>query len=398
MRRTSKGYSDWKNERQLEEDNLKPGPTKRRRISTGELEASAKRQALSSRWAAVRTAPLSLSSGDHDRATTGSSVSSPETLDFGRRICQEEEEEEEALSSIPSSRSTTIATSSVATTSVPTEMSERETTTDWDSDFRLEEPPRPSSFLLKGKGSRSKKIATRALRPRSHNLRDLIKSELVDILDPEVLDTSEITIMLYAIREIPEDDLYEEFIRAAKVTAKEVGLPPSMLALKEDKETVKFVHEMAAVYSSWVLSKPYPLVSLNRQDVERIADFNLFLQFKVQFLNLLLPYDTRRRSSSFHAANSLYLGRTPTPTPRSIPKASSKSWASRSHPSRLRHSEPNLVTSDLPSSASIESVDRCPETGWSSRQREWGETVVKKYRDTNKSWSRKPQQRLHLTK
>lgn len=116
--------------------------------------------------------------------------------------------------------------------------------------------------------------------------------------------------MLRAIREIPAEDIYGEIVRAARVTAGpgdwDGRLSPSSLAIKKGKETVDFVREIAAVYASWILSKPYPRSSLEPGDVERMANFESFLQFKVQFLNRLIPFEGRRTHFDSH---------NPTPTP-----------------------------------------------------------------------------------
>lgn len=394
MRRVSRGYSDWKKEKEAEKKAEKEAEAEEEGRARGSLQVppvtaggakrrwaiesssaesvSAKRQAMARRWAAVRTGPIPVNT---DPTPESDSDSLAFYSDISVKKQEEEDEEGEDLSFIPSSQSATMAT----VTGAPTIRTE---STDWDSDFQEVPPrplPRPKGKLLKGKGNLSKK---RALRPRSYNLQHL-KTKLVDILDPENLEISEITIMLHAIREIPETDLYEEFIRAAKVTAGERGLPPSLLAMREDKKTVTFVHEMAAVYCSWILSKPYPLESLGPTDVERMAVFDFFLQFKVQFLNLLIPYENRRRSSSY-ASNNLRLYRTPTPTPipTPVPTTIQTPVATVNSKRHWRQAKPNLVTSDLP--PSTENTDRCPETGWSSRQRKWGETVVRKYRDSNK--------------
>lgn len=234
--------------------------------------------------------------------------------------------------------------------------------------------------------------SVRALRPRSHNIH-LPKSKLADILDPETLDKSEILTMLRTIQEIPEQDIYNEFIRAAKVTAGIRGLPPSALVSKTgkkaDKETVRYVHEMAAVYVCWILSTPYPLESVDPEEVGRMEDFELFLQFKVQFLNLLIPYDTRRNSGyrlfgkvdeeSGEGGESADV-RADEEAIAALDDEETAAAPNRRQ-SRLFQAKAGMVTSDLP----FVETDRCPETGFTSKQRKWGEIVVRKYKNYHKA-------------
>lgn len=392
MRRMSAGYHSWERQKEAEDKEeqkrglgvvsyLAPPPlvvvggdTKRKRdVGNSPAGPNAKRQAPASRWAAVRTATASFPAPSPslspaptpipDGSVTGSLSSEIFVL---RRSLEDED-----ASFAPSSRC-------VSTTSPALE------TDILDSASETSCTPRPTGRSKKHVGDRLT-TTPRPLRPRSYNQQNLPTLELVHILDPENLDVSEINIILRAIREIPVNDIYGEVIRAARVTAGDIdgGLSPSILAIKEGKETVDFVREIAAVYASWILSKPYPPKSLEPGDVERMANFESFLQFEVQLLNLLIPYESRRRSTSYHTA-STSTPNTQTPTP--TPTPASSTWTPTPTPSRALApgSKSDLVVSDLSPPAPTEH-DRCPE-GWSLKQRKWGEAVVKKYRGTHKSW------------
>ncbi|KAL0636500.1 hypothetical protein Q9L58_004550 [Maublancomyces gigas] len=368
MRRTSAGYRSWrKQEEERGELEEEEGEGKRGKgagylpvaVVSGTKRKREVETCPASRWAAVRTTPIS------DGSTTGVS----ETHVFKKRL-------READGTFAPSISTRTPT-----------------------------------------GSKRNSPAVRPLRPRPYCLPNLPRTELGSILDPETLDASEITIMLRAIREIPAEDFYGEIVRAARVTAGPVDshgkLPPSSLAIKEGKETIRFVREIAAVYASWILSKPYPLVSLEPGDVERMANFGLFLQFKVQFLNLLIPFESKL-STPGNTRNptptTAHTSRNPTPNTARASTPTTTDWTLRtstptptvastlastltSIPTPTPKSAPhvhlaksNLVGSDLAPQAPLTAAEHDPETGWSLNQRNWGGAVVKKSLGIIKSW------------
>lgn len=400
MRRMSVGYRCWERQREAEDREeqrrardgdgdgdggvgfgmitsyLTPpvGDTKRKRdVGNSPAEHNAKRhQAPASRWAAVRTAPSPSPSPASSPAPPpapasipdGSIASSLSSEIFVPRL------EDEGASFAPSSQRVSTISPTVET-DIP------------DSDSETSCTPRPRGHSRKH-GDRLT-VTPRPLRPRSYNQQNLPTLELVHILDPENLDISEINIILRAIREIPAGDIYGEVIRAARVTAGDIDgrLSPSTLAIKEGKEIVDFVREIAAVYASWILSKPYPPKSLEPGDVEKMASFESFLQFEVQLLNLLIPYESRRRSTSYHTATPASAS-TPNSTQTSISTPTPTStWTSTPTPAS-HQTKSGLVVSDLSPPPPTEH-DRCPE-GWSLKQRKWGEAVVKRYQGTHKSW------------
>lgn len=373
MRRMSAGYRSWRKQEEEERGEEEEGGKRDKgagylpvAVVSGTKRKREVETCPASRWAAVRTTAIS------DGSTTGVS----ETLVFRKGVGEE------------------------------------------DGTFA------PSISTRTPTGSKRNSPAARYLRPRLHCLPNLPRTELGSILDPETLDASEITIMLRAIREIPAEDFYGEIVRAARVTAGPVDsdgkLPPSSLAIKEGKETIRFVREIAAVYASWILSKPYPLVSLEPGDVERMADFGLFLQFKVQFLNLLIPFEsklstpgntrnptpTTAHTSRDPTPTTAHTSRNPTPTTAHTSTPTTASWTLRtstptstlastltSIPTPTPRSAPhvhlvksNLVGSDLAPLAPLTAAEHDPETGWSLNQRNWGGAVVKKSLGIMGSW------------